>query len=485
MEQERLVPQELPAGLDALLGPYLVRQRWYAGDKGAAPATVVLESGLLAELAEGKGRLWWAIVSAGGSPYQVVIGERPATCVGDHLRGHEDATLGALGDNVFFDAVFDSEMAVALLGAVGTGEIAVARRARPLGAEQSNTSLIYDDRVILKLFRRLSDGPNPDVDITSALAEAGFSHIAQPLVRWRHGGRDLAFGQQYLAGGTDGWALALTSLRDYYGAHEGGETPRPALSGGDFAAEVCRLGQVTAEMHLAMAEAFGSSPGSPEGDWHPLVASVRDRLAELAPDLVDEAGPVLERIGAVSGPGPALPVHGDYHLGQVMRTDAGWFVLDFEGEPNRSVEERRRPTSPLKDVAGMLRSLHYATRFALIDRAEGDKAHLEDLATAWEHRNRAAFMRGYYDCKGIEDLLPGDEAEREAVRVTFELDKVLYEVAYEKAYRPNWAAIPLSALRRMFATSLEELLTAPADVNDPDGAEQQEDDEELPGPKKG
>ena len=141
--------------------------------------------------------------------------ERPV--VGDRLRGHEEAFIAGFGDRVYYDATVDSEMALELLRVASDGN-EHAERARPLGVEQSNTSLVYDDRLILKLFRRLSVGPNPDADVTAALAATGFSHVARPLLRWQRDGRDLAFGQQYLAGGTDGWALALTSLRDYYGA---------------------------------------------------------------------------------------------------------------------------------------------------------------------------------------------------------------------------------------------------------------------------
>jgi maltokinase len=166
----------------------------------------------------------------------------------------------------------------------------------------------------------------------------------------------------------------------------------------------------------------------------------------------------------VRHPGPALRAHGDYHLGQVMRSDSGWYVLDFEGEPNRPLEERQRPVSVLKDVAGMLRSLQYASRFALRERAESDPAVLEQLARAWEDRNGAAFLRGYYETKGIEDLLPPEIEDREAVRVAFELDKALYELGYEEAYRPDWVPIPLAALWRLLSDPVEEL---PAGAREP------------------
>jgi maltokinase len=139
-------------------------------------------------------------------------------------------------------------------------------------------------------------------------------------------------------------------------------------------------------------------------------------------------------------------VHGDYHLGQVLRTDAGWYVLDFEGEPARPLEERRRPTSALKDVAGMLRSFHYASAVA---RTERDAEELDELAAAWEERNREAFLRGYLRAAGPGGVLPPDPDCVGAVMAAFELEKAVYELGYERAYRPDWEAIPLAALRRL------------------------------------
>jgi maltokinase len=418
----------------------------------------VVESGYLAGAQ--RLRVLWAIVEADGTEYQLFIGHRPVAEVDEHVAGPEEAVIVVSEGRAYYDATRDAETALELLRAASDGQ-EQAKLARPIAAEQSNTSLIYDDRMILKLFRRLCSGPSPDVEVTTALASVGFPHIALPLLRWQHNGRDLAFGQQYLAGGTEGWAMALTSLRDYYGTPAPAGFPGPAHSGGDFAAEAVRLGRVTAEMHLSMAAAFGVSDDALAGRWPDLVRSIGERLCQLGPPLASGASRLVEVFGAVRHPGPAVRVHGDYHLGQVMRTDGGWYVLDFEGEPARPLDQRLGATSPLKDVAGMLRSLQYASQFVLGERSADEAASLGPLARAWEERNRTAFLSGYYGCEGIGVLLPGEDSDREAVRLAFEVDKALYELAYEEAYRPDWARIPTAALRRFLLEPVDQLVDAP------------------------
>ena len=207
---------------------------------------------------------------------------------------------------------------------------------------------MFDDRLILKLYRRLHDGRNPDVEVTSALAAAGFDHVALPLVTWREEPYDLAFGQQFLAGGSEGWALALTSLRDFYNS----TCEHPAEAGGDFANEARRLGRMTAEMHLALAETLGvvERPGGhgrmallhradrrPAGRRRPTwpVATCWPRPSCCWPDL-----------RAVDDPGPAIRVHGDYHLGRSWRpTPDGTCSTSRASRPNRW---RSGPLRPLR-----------------------------------------------------------------------------------------------------------------------------------------
>ncbi|MGH3851770.1 MAG: phosphotransferase, partial [Pseudonocardiaceae bacterium] len=324
---------------------------------------------------------------------------------------------------------------------------------RVMTAEQSNTSLVFDERIIVKLFRRPVEGDNPEVEMTAALVAQGFGAVAAPMGTQRGAGYHLAIAQPFLSGGVDGWALALTSLRDLFGVHDTAQMPiinfdsppppsDPGQAGGDFSAEARRLGETTAAMHVALAESLGRHPGDPAG-WSDDVAK---RLGSVEhPDL--DLSPAAEIVEALrrADVGPSLRVHGDFHLGQVMRTDAGWYVLDFEGEPARTVDERRRPSSPLRDVAGMLRSFHYAAAVACGER---DDAAWE-LGMAWEARNRKAFLDGYLPIAAGAGILPGDDQSISAVLVALELEKAAYELAYERAYRPEWEAIPLAALRRL------------------------------------
>ena len=227
-------------------------------------------------------------------------------------------------------------------------------RARPLLAEQSNTSVVYDERLILKLFRRLVDGPNPDAEVTRALAATRLRQRGPARGRVAEGGRRLRRRQRRSwPAASDGFHLALTSLRDLY--DRGGD---PAEAGGDFAPDARRLGDITAKLHLALAEAFGVEPADPArvGRRHggpPRPGGAARRRPGARPRGL-RAAPSRDRPGRGHPGARRLPPRPG------LRTDAGWFVLDFEGEPARPLEERRRPSSPLRDVAGMLRSFHYA-----------------------------------------------------------------------------------------------------------------------------
>jgi len=461
----------LPEGVARLIPGFLGRQRWFSG--GAPEGVTLVDSDELATTSGGAHRLLWAIVEVGAAPaggagrdgdgdgavtepppagarYQLLIGERPNGERAEFLNGHEPLVLGSVGDRYYYDATVDPELMLAWLSVVTDGA-GKADRVRPVGAEQSNTSLVYDNDRIAKLFRRLQEGRNPDVEVTEALAGVGYAHVAAPVAVWQRGGTDLAFVQQYLAGGTEGWGLALASLRNLYSVRP----ENPGDAGGDFAHEAGRLGQVTAEMHLAMAAAFGVDREKfVAAGWPAVRGEIDEQVRPVVGAAIGgSAGQLLERLAAVEDPGPAIRVHGDYHLGQVMRTDSGWYVLDFEGEPARGKAERLAFTSPFKDVTGMLRSFHYAAHFVLQEQDGHERDKLRPLADGWEEHNREAFLDGYLGTEGVADLLPERPEVREAVSLAFELQKALYELAYERAYRPSWVAIPEAAIQRILAGS--------------------------------
>jgi maltokinase len=446
---------EWPRDLEAALPVYLAAQRWFAGSEPPPDGEVAVEA-VQSLWEDGGNRALWQVVvdvgaGAGAEPahYQMLLGMRPAGEPADFLHGHESAVLGSTDSVYLYDATLDTELAKIFLEFISKGELR-ADRTRPMSSEQSNTSMVFDDRIILKVFRRLWPGRNPDVEATTALAQAGFDHVPKPLIEWRDGTYDLAFGQEFLAGGSEGWALALTSLRELFTSRDANV---PADSGGDFAAEAGRLGKVTAEMHVALHEVFGSAPDTDARlGWATMIESLPDRLdaagRQAEKDLLGSAGPLLDRLRAVGHPGPAFRVHGDFHLGQVMRTDRGWYILDFEGEPAKPLAERIAPASPLKDVTGMLRSFHYASRYALVERAVPEWSQVEPDARAWEAHNRQAFLDGYQSHQSVAALLP-DAGVAPAVMTAYELDKALYELEYELSHRPEWVSIPLDALERL------------------------------------
>jgi maltokinase len=270
----------LPAGVEARLAGYLAGQRWYAGE-GEPERVRVLATRELCPVPGHDRALIWAVVEVEGDRYQLLIGRRHNGDPADFLSGHEQAFVAGTQDAYYYDAMLDPDLCLRLLPVV-TGGVEFAGRVRPIGVEQSNTSLVYDDRLIAKFYRRLLAGPNPDVQVTNGLARIGFRQVAAPVASWRDHGFDLAFVQEFLAGGTEGWALALTSLRDFY--HSDIEDPGEA--GGDFSVEARRLGRVTAELHLAMRQAWPEETGPVQpADWGALLERARTAL-----DGVGEAG---------------------------------------------------------------------------------------------------------------------------------------------------------------------------------------------------
>ncbi|HUK72834.1 MAG TPA: phosphotransferase [Streptosporangiaceae bacterium] len=443
---------------EEILTVWLPRQRWFAG-KGSA----IRDLGVVAEtvLVAGDPELRHLVIAVSHDgtvdKYQVLVGLR--TTLPDRLR---HAMIGRLvrpdGTSVvIYDAVHDSELTSVLLRAIAaerdTGRLRFRRapsarintklESLVLTGEQSNTSLVYGQEAILKLFRRLTPGANPDLEVTSALARLGSAHIAQPFgwieMDLEDTATTVAILSEYLRTASDGWSLAQTSVRDLYA----GEGIGPEEAGGDFAGEAGRLGAATAEIHCDLADAFGVSELEPDAIAE-LAAQMREKLENaraVVPALARHADFVqtaFDDFAKLDNPMRVQRIHGDYHLGQVVRTEAGWIVLDFEGEPATPLAARRAPTSPLRDVAGMLRSFDYAARAQLIGHPHEDM--LRGAAYAWTQRNRAAFCEGYAEVSGSDPRLA------EATLRAFELEKAVYEVVYEARHRPSWLPIPLDSL---------------------------------------
>ena len=253
---------------------------------------------------------------------------------------------------------------------------------------------------------------------------------------------DLAMLQEFFRTATDGWELAKISVRDLYAE---GDLHADEV-GGDFAGEAHRLGVATAEVHADLARALPTAVlGQPE--LARMAAEMRGRLdAALAavPQLAEHATGLRVAFDALAGYGAGVPVqrvHGDYHLGQVLRTSHRWVVLDFEGEPAKPLAERTQPDSPLRDVAGMLRSFDYAARHLLTDHPY--ERHLSYRADEWAERNRDAFCDGYVDAGGQDPRADG------VLLRAYEADKAVYEAVYEARNRPSWLPIPLASLARL------------------------------------
>jgi trehalose synthase-fused probable maltokinase len=325
------------------------------------------------------------------------------------------------------------------------------REARSVGAEQTNTSIVFDDELILKVFRRLEAGINPELEMLRFLTEHAFGNIATLGGWYAYSGRplDTTLGilQRYIADGLDGWDLALDTMRD--GSEE-------------FLLRLHRLGEVTGTMHTLLGSDVSDPSFAPEEPSSEslglLTASIDDEIESIFAELPEDSevlAPILGRgeevrerlrqltqVGAI---GRVIRHHGDFHLGQTLWATDDWVLIDFEGEPARSLPERRRKRSPLRDVAGMMRSFAYAATATQLLRGI-------DPPPGWEPRARAEFMDGYRTT--IEPSLIPSGSALDKLLAVFELEKAVYELRYELNHRPDWLQIPVAGIVRMLEEEL-------------------------------
>ena len=443
--------------LDELSPPltdWLSRQRWYAGRaRTVTSVRAAARTSLPGDVEHALLRVGYA--DAGHDTYQVFVGwDRPAPPA--HAGG---AVIGTVDGRTASDALYDDESARGLLGLIQDdstvdglrfvpepgAQLPVHAASRVVDAEQSNTSVVFDAEAILKVFRRVVPGVNPDLELSRVLGRAHSPHTAALLGAIEGtdpDGQPLSLGMvtQFAPNAAEGWAMALTSARDLFAA---GDLHADEV-GGDFAGEAHRLGEAVASVHQTLAHELGEQVGPPPV---PQMVSRLDAAAAEVPALAGYVRGARESLLGAREPTPLQRIHGDLHLGQVLRTPEHWLLIDFEGEPGQPMEARRRPDSPLRDVAGMLRSFDYAAYQLLVNQPDDEQ--LGTRAQEWAGRNRNAFCDGYAAVAGH------DPRAQPALLVAYELDKVAYEVAYEARHRPGWLWIPLRSIRRLLSTGVE------------------------------
>ncbi|MBB5830388.1 phosphotransferase [Brachybacterium aquaticum] len=458
--------------LPELLAAWMPAQRWYA-HKGAGTPTIAIDG--WATLRVAPDHVVVLVVAAvrlehgAEALYQVpLVLRRPDAPSPAREEGAEVGVLAVPGGPLRVDdAARDADGRAALIatlvsgdGAAGPGlslashrtapdaplPLGRAMRSRILSGEQSNTSLIVETEgaspLIVKLFRVLQDGENPDVVLQGALTRQGSTRVpavvGSATVRTAGLRTHGLFAQEFLPGVEDAWRVAL----------------RLALAGEDFTEAARHLGSTLAEVHRDLTAALGTVAAD-EQMVSGMLAQMRRRVEEVAaevPQVAAHREHLESLLDAAAGvPWPAMQrIHGDLHLGQVLLVpERGWVLLDFEGEPLRPLAERALPDSPLRDVAGMLRSLDYVAGAVALEHGAD--------AAQWTAAVRAAFLEGWSGGAGTEGT-PADGAgvpEATAVLLAaFEADKAVYEALYEARNRPGWLPIPLGALERLSAPGL-------------------------------
>jgi maltokinase len=427
---------------------YVTGQRWFGAKTRDVSGAHAIDTALLPTAGA---RLGIALVeirfdTGTHENYQLLFAERDGEMeldpLGDPALSSELVHLMRAGTTV---AAHDGTVEFRSLPAFASRSLQLGAPKR-VDAEQSNTSLVFGDELIFKVYRRLEAGINPELELLRFLSTHGFEHAPELGGWYAYSGQplDATLGilQAFIAGGLDGFDLALEELESRPDAflerlprlgvvtgklHTvlGADADDPAFCPEEPSVESLAL--LTATIDEEIERIFGSLPNEPA--LEPIAGrkeDVRERLAQLT------------RVGSV---GRTIRHHGDYHLGQTLWADEDWTIIDFEGEPARSLPERRRKRSPLRDVAGMLRSFAYVASAASIQRG------LEPPAD-WEKRARAAFLDAYVDAVDPSLLPSGRDAVGRLLAI-FELEKAVYELRYELNHRPDWVSIPVAGIQRL------------------------------------
>jgi maltokinase len=385
--------------------------------------------------------------------YQLIVGLREDGDPGDSEIASAD---GWTSYEAFADPAFARELVHLLrsgsmlpagegtiefcaMGAIPVGD--ALQEVRPLGLEQTNSSVVLDDKLIVKVYRRIEAGVNPEVELLHFFGTHGFQNVPKLWGWWSYAGplmgSSLGVVQEFVPGAVDGWTLALEEL------NTDPET---------FLHRVRRLGEVIGQMHAVLASepddpAFAPEEASQES-LALLAATVDEEIddvfltlpeTEAVAPIVGRADAVrdlLRGLSTVGSMGRRIRTHGDLHLGQVLWANGDWLVIDFEGEPARPLPERRLKQSPLRDVAGMLRSFTYAASVAVVDDP------------GVETRARKEFLDGYIHAVQAAAILPQRETTERLLRI-FELEKAVYELRYELAHRPDWVPVPVRGIVRL------------------------------------
>ena len=456
---------------EAELSAFVARQPWFRAHGREGAAARVLEATLVHTVAP---LLAIALVEVAAERglneiYQLPIGLRR-----EGERDDLDA-IATLDGWTAYDALGDPELVGTLLDLVrdavgiatdvsaidfeperGPDSVPVPSSGalRPIGEGHSNSSVVIGEELVLKVYRLLGAGDDPEVELLRFLTDHEFENAPALLGSYEHSGRlidsTLGIVTRFVPAECDGWTLALASLAD-----------DPSR----FLDRLERLGEVTGWMHVVLASDAGDpafAPEEPSVESLALVAATLDEEIETlfahlpdSPVLAPIAGSgeeIRERLRVLSrttSRGRVIRIHGNFHLGDLLWTGSDWILLDFEGPPDRSIAERRRKRSPLRDVASMLRSFAYAASAVVLTGGAPPPP-------GWEEQARQNFLAGYFSVAETAGFVPGGASGAEQLLQIFELEKAVIELRHELVRRPEWVPIPVAAIERLLAEPFAE-----------------------------